>query len=57
MAKKWMINCASCDAKKLQEESYSSYLEIENAMLLQSIDPRDRADFQLHCFNAASPKE
>ena len=25
MAKKLLINCASCDARKLQEENYSAY--------------------------------
>ena len=28
MAKKLLINCASCDARKLQEENYSAYESI-----------------------------
>ena len=56
MAKKLLINCASCDARKLQEENYSAYesITVNAATVLASEASKavmNRLPFALNCAN------
>lgn len=56
MAKKLMINCASCDARKIREENYSDYeaITVNCATLLTSPEGKavmNRLPFALNCAN------
>ena len=56
MAKKLLINCASCDARKLQEENYSAYesITVNAATVLASAASKavmNRLPFALNCAN------
>ncbi len=56
MAKKLLINCASCDARKIQEENYSAYesITVNAATVLASAASKavmNRLPFALNCAN------
>ena len=56
MAKKLLINCASCDARKLQEENCSAYesITVNAATVLASEASKavmNRLPFALNCAN------
>ena len=56
MAKKLLINCASCDARKIQEENYSAYesITVNAATVLASEASKavmNRLPFALNCAN------
>ena len=56
MAKKLLINCASCDARKLQEENYSAYesITVNAATVLADAGSKavmNRLPFALNCAN------
>ncbi len=61
MAKKLMINCATCDARNIQEESYAHYeqITINCAMVLTSPNAKavmNKLPFALNCANVLEVK-
>ena len=56
MAKKLMINCATCDARNILEENYAHYEQIivNSAVMLTGLNAKailNKLPFTLHCAN------